>query len=412
MGRRIVSALAVALLIPACKFSGFTTMPATIVVAQMRGSQVVPAVATPVTTSDATLSLRGDNRAIDYTVTYTGSGTITSVEIRLGVAGANGPLLFTLTTAPFTNPLTGTLTDGDLNSVPSQDILHLSTAIARVAAGDAYVLVRTAADPNGELRGQLGAATLGAAVLSGAQVTPAPVAGSGTGTFTATFDPAQATITATLTFSGLANPTTAAHLHFGAAGAAPGPAIFDLSTIAFTSPLVVTLTSADFLPDPSCPTFADAVDAFLTGLVYVDLHAAPEELRGQIGPVRLAAAMTDGNVAPPVVNGFTGTANVILHATQTEALVLLTHDVTSADSVRLCAEDPGNNGPQIFDVDAVAGSPASPLTATLQPGHLIPFAPQNLNTFTDAVEAMLRGKTYLEVRSPSFPDGAVRGQLQ
>ena len=412
MGRRILAALAVALLIPACKFSGFTTLPATVVVAQMRGSQVVPAVPVPVTTSDTTLSLRGDHSAIDFTVNYTGSGTITAVEIRLGVAGANGPLLFTLTSAPFTNPLTGTLTDGDLNFVPSQGILHLSTAMSHIAAGNAYVLVRTAADPTGEMRGQLGAATLASAVLSGAQVTPAPVAGSGTGTFTAEFDAAQATLKATLTFSGLANPTTAAHIHFGAAGAAPGPAIFDLSTVAFTSPLVVTLTSADFLPDPSVPTFADAVDAFLTGLLYVDLHAAPEELRGQIGPARLSAALTDGNVAPPVVNGFSGSAQVILNATQTEALVLLTHDVLPADSVRLSAEDPGNNGPQIFDVDAVAGSAASPLTATLLPAHLIPFAPQNLNTFPDAVDALLRGNTYLEVRSPSFPDGAIRGQLQ
>lgn len=412
MGRRILSALAVAILIPACKFSGFTTSPATIVVAQMRGSQVVPAAAVPVTTSDATLSIRGDKSAIDYTVNYTGSGTLTSVEIRLGVAGANGPLLFTLTSAPFTNPLTGTLTNGDLNSVPSQGIFHISTAIDQIAAGNTYLLVRTVADPDGEMRGQLGAATLAAAVVNGAQVTPAPVAGSGIGTFTATFDAAQATITATLTFSGLANPTTAAHLHFGAAGAAPGPALFDLSTVAFTSPLVVTLTSADFVPDPSCPTFADAVDAFLTGMLYVDVHAAPEELRGQIGPARLSAAMSDGNVVPPVVNGFTGAASVILNATQTEALILLTHDVASADSIRLCAEDPGNNGPQIFDVDAVAGSAASPLTATLQPGHLIPFVPQNLNTFPDAVDAMLRGKTYLEVRSPSFPNGAIRGQIQ
>lgn len=411
MGRRILAALAVALLVPACRFSGFTTLPATVVVAKMRGSQVVPAVPTPVTTSDTTLSLRGDHSAIDYTVNYTGSGTVTAVEIRLGVAGANGPLLFTLATGPFTNPLTGTVTGGDLNFVPSEGIFHLSTAMTRIAAGDAYVLVRTAADPGGEMRGQLGGATLAAAVLNGAQVTPAPAAGSGTGTFTATFDPAQATITATLTFSGLANPTTAAHIHFGAAGAAPGPALFNLSTVAFTSPLVVTLTSADFLPDPSVPTFTDAVDAFLTGLLYVDVHAAPEELRGQIGPARLGAAMTGGDVFPPNSSTAVGDALVVLDATQTSFLVLLTHDVGTPTSVLLHADDPGSNGPQIFDVEAIAGSAASPLEATLTAVHLIPAPAKGITTFTEAVNALLTGKTYLDVGSAGFPAGEIRGQI-
>lgn len=415
MVRRILSLLAVGLLVPACKFSGFTTTFGPVTVnAQMRGSQVVPAVAVPVTTSSATLTINGERSAIDYSVSYTGSGTITAVEIRFGVAGSNGPLLFTLAVAPFTNPLTGTLTNLDLNFVPSQGIFGIGAAIDSILNGETYLLVSTAGDPAGEMRGQLGAATLAAAVLSGAQEVP-PVAGTGTGAFTLSFDSAQETLTATLTFSGLTSSADAAHLHFGAAGVGAGPVLFDLSTVPFTSPLVVTLTSADFQTDVTIVTFADAIDALLTGRMYVDIQTTTNpggEIRGQIGPARLTSTMTDANVFPgPVVSGFTGSAEVILNATQTEALLLMTHDVTSPDAARLLTENPGAVGPLLYDVGALAGSAASPLQAILREAELIPAPSRAIVTFPDFVNTLLMGKTYLDVRSASFPDGAIRGQI-
>jgi len=401
MARRILGLLAVGILIPACKIDpAFLPLPALIINAQLRGSQVVPAVAVPVTTTNATLAIPDGHRSLDYSVTYTGSGTITAVEIRQGVPGTNGPVLFTLATGPFTNPLTGTLTG---------DPFFFFPAVDSIIAGEAYILISTAADPTGEMRAQLGAATLASAVLNGAQEVP-PVAGTGTGTFTLSFDSTQATLTATLTFSGLTSSADAAHLHFGAAGTGGGPIVFDLSLVPFTSPLVVTLTSTDV----QTLTFEDAIDALMTGNIYVNVHTttnAGGEIRGQVGPARLSAALTDGDVAPPVVSGFIGDAQVILNATQTEALIQLTHDVLSANSVRLCIEDPGLNGPLLYDVDALAGSAASPLEAILHGDELIPSPPRAILTFTDFANALLTGKTYLEVRSPSFPDGAIRGQI-
>jgi hypothetical protein len=411
MPRRILTLLVVGVLIPACKNDPafLPPLPEAVIKTQLRGSQVVPAVATPVTTTNATLTIPQGHQSMDYSVTYTGSGTITAVEIRLGVAGTNGPLLFTLATAPFTNPLTGTVTAFDLVSVPSQGIFFFKQALDRIIAGEAYVLISTVGVPTGEMRGQLGAATLASAVLNGAQEVP-PVAGTGTGTFTLSFDSTQATITATLTFSGLTSSADAAHLHFGSAGTGGGPIVFNLSTVPFTSPLVVTLTSTDVLT----LSFEDAIDALMTGYMYVNVHTttnAGGEIRGQVGPARLTADLKGSNVAPPVVSGFTGAADVILNAMQTEALVLLTHDVLTPNSVRLCTEDPGFNGPLLYDVDALAGSAASPLKAILQNAQLIPSPPRAILTFTDFASALLTGKTYLEVRSPSFPDGAVRGQI-
>jgi hypothetical protein len=414
MSRRILSLLVVGLLIPACKVDPvFLPGPLLVIQAQMRGSQVVPAVGVPVTTTNAALTVSPNGQSINYSVSYTGSGTITAVEIRLGAAGSNGPVLFTLATAPFTNPRTGTLNDGDLFLVPSQNVLDFAGALNKIEGGLTYALVSTVAHPTGEMRGQFGAATLASAVLTGAQEVP-PAAGSGTGAFTLTFDATQSTLTATLSFSGLSSSATAAHLHFGAAGVNGATHIFDLSAGPLTSPFVKTLTVADFNTDPSVVTFADAIDAFLTGLMYVDVHTSNPlvgEIRGQIGPARMTSTLTGAAVVPPVVSGFSGSANVILNATQTEALVLLTHNVLAPNSVRLSTENPGFNGPLLFDISAIAGSAASPVNAILTEVQLIPSPPRAILTFTDFTNALLTGKTYLDVRSPSFPDGAIRGQI-
>jgi len=116
-------------------------------------------------------------------------------------------------------------------------------------------------------------------------------------------------------------------------------------------------------------------------------------------------------VPGPVASGFTGSAEVVLNATQTEALLLLTHDVLTPNSVGLFTEDPGSIGPLLYDVDALAGSAADPLEAILRQGQLIPSPPRSILTFPDFVDTLLRGRTYLDVRSDSFPDGAIRGQL-
>jgi CHRD domain-containing protein len=419
MTRRILLLVVVAILIPACKINpAFAPAPAVVVNAELRPTQVVPSSGVPVATTTATLMIADGHRSIDYSVTYTGAGVITAVEIRSGVAGRNGPVLFILATAPFTNPLVGTLTESDLIFAPSQGILGLEAAIAAITNGETYILISTFGDPTGEMRGQLGAATLASAVMSGAQEVP-PVAGTGFGTFTLAFDPTQATMTATLTFSGLTGPVPgtaadAAHIHFGAAGVGGGPIIFDLSTVPFTSPLVVTLDIGDFITDPSVVTFADAIDALLTGNMYVNVHTTANpggEIRGQIGPARLSASLAGGSVAPPVVTAATGSADLVLNASQTELLVLLTHTVGTPQSARIFTEDPGFNGPLLFDVDAIAGSAASPLTATLNGTQLIPSPPRNILTFSDFVNALLTSKTYLDVGSPSFPSGEIRGQI-
>src|SRR5262245_18276717 len=94
---RLGAILVVAVLVPACDpFPGFfVPFPPTAAKAELRGSQVVPAVAT-VATGSATLIVSGLQDRIDYAVSHSGLGTVTSVTVHAGAPGVNGPVMFTL----------------------------------------------------------------------------------------------------------------------------------------------------------------------------------------------------------------------------------------------------------------------------------------------------------------------------
>ncbi len=94
----------------------------------------------------------------------------------------------------------------------------------------------------------------------------------GTGSTTATYDPASKKLDWTVTFSGLSGPATAAHFHGPAeAGKNAGPAV----TIAGTaSPMAGSATLTD----------AQAAD-LMAGKWYVNVHTAANkdgEIRGQV----------------------------------------------------------------------------------------------------------------------------------
>jgi hypothetical protein len=410
--QRAGALLALALIVPACEFSGFyVPFPPVTVNATLGGTQVAPAVTT-VSTGTASLVVDGLQTSIDYSVTYAGAGIITAVEIRLGAAGTNGPKIFTLATAPFTNPLTGTLNSTNLTAQPSLGVVTISDAIDRILNGNAHVLISTIGNPAGEIRGQLGSAVVTSVKLTGAQEV-SPVATTATGSATLLLNAAQTQIGVTLNVSGLTG-ITAAHLHFGAAGVGAGPIIFNLSAIPFASPLTMTLSSTDFLAGGGLVTFSDAINALLSGLLYVNVHSTGNpggEIRGQIGPAQMSAALSAASVVPTNSSTATGAATVILNGTQTAINVTVTHTVASPTAALLHADVPLSNGPQIFDAGAIAGSAASPAAAALQAVHLIPAPAKAVLVFADAIDALLTGRTYVDVASAGFPAGEIRGQI-
>ena len=104
------------------------------------------------------------------------------------------------------------------------------------------------------------------------------------GTGSVALSPDESSITATVNYSGLSGPATAAHLHAGKAGVA-GPVVLPFSGD-LSSPINKTFTAADYVAAPSAPPdFASFVQTLKGGGAYVNVHTAackPGEIRGQI----------------------------------------------------------------------------------------------------------------------------------
>ena len=180
-----------------------------------------------------------------------------------GNASANGPVIIPLVLAP----------DGRSAVVPAGAVLT-EAQYAALVAGELYLNVHTAANPGGEIRGQLnlrGAVTAATATLSGTQEVPANAStASGRGTVivdTNTLDVIVAYETHNVVGA------TVSHIHTGAVGV-NGPAnvvTFRAGTNMFVAPAGVRLTAQQLID-------------LKAGNHYFNVHSATfpgGEIRGQ-----------------------------------------------------------------------------------------------------------------------------------
>jgi len=122
-------------------------------------------------------------------------------------------------------------------------------------------------------------------LTTGDEVPPCAAAAPGAqGTGSVTLSPDESSITATVNYSGLSGPATAAHIHAGKPGVA-GPVVLPFSGD-LGSPINRTFTAADYVAAPGAPPdFASFVQTLKSGGAYVNVHSAackPGEIRGQI----------------------------------------------------------------------------------------------------------------------------------
>ncbi|CAG0929869.1 lactocepin [Thermoflexales bacterium] len=217
----------------------------------------------PVTTTSGTGHLDFTYDPATNQLAYDGnvsglSGAISAAHIHRGAAGVPGPVAVALS-------YSGTVFSGVVTLSPSDEALLLS--------GGLYVNVHTAANPGGEIRGQILDHNL-TSILSGANEVP-PVASSGTGALNFMFDPATNRLTYHGSVSGLNSNVTAAHIHTGTAGV-NGGVLYNLSYITTTNGAtfsgVLTVTQAH-------------VNALLSSGLYANVHTTSSpggEVRGQI----------------------------------------------------------------------------------------------------------------------------------
>lgn len=189
------------------------------------------------------------------------SGEAVAAHIHTGAPGEAGPVTVALC-GPCTSGASGTA---------NIDSAFLST----IQSGGAYVNVHTAANPAGEIRGQLGSVATVRPILNRGQEVPKPKAAllaSGRFTVTAVKTGSSAVITWRLTFSRLTGRAIAAHIHTGRRGVA--------------GPVVVSLCGPCRTGATGSATVSGATLAALeAGRAYANVHTARNpagEIRGQI----------------------------------------------------------------------------------------------------------------------------------
>ncbi|HWP62680.1 MAG TPA: CHRD domain-containing protein [Candidatus Binatia bacterium] len=247
--------------------------------ATLDGASEVPAVSTSAT-GYGWVAISSDETTVTYYVEYSGlSGSVSAAHIHVGAPGTAGPIVFPLAAGP--SPMSGTLTAADFQA--GSGLADFAAALDAIRNGETYINLHTAANPAGEIRGNLAtAAEAFESSLDGAQEVP-PVSTTATGSGLLVISSDESRLTYRVTYTGLSGPVGAAHIHLGDPGVAGG-ILFPL--VAGPSPMVGTLTSADLQPTGSVTDYAGALAAIRAGGTYFNLHTAANpagEIRGQIG---------------------------------------------------------------------------------------------------------------------------------
>ena len=392
--------LLVATLGPACGGGGGGGSGPVTVTAVLRGSQVVPTTGSG-GTGTASLTIAANRQSIDWNTTHTGLTNITYLYVYAGAPGQNGGIILTLFSGALGSPASGTATSLNFSASPADGITTFNHAIAAILSGDANIAITTAGFPNGEIRGQLGAVLLAARSLSAAQQVSPTVVAASTGAALVELNADQTEVTVNVTHTGLTN-ITMAHIHAGKVGTNGG--IILTFPAPLSSPYNRTLTAAQFTASggDGINTFADAINAILSGNTYINFHTVAHsggEIRGQVGPVRLTSSLDEANEAPPLPPGTgTGTGDVVLNGLQTSIGVNVTFSgLTGAiTAAHIHTGAVGVDGPAVV---TLAGAAPSPIVGTFTP------------ISASLVEAMLSGNSYINLHTAAQPDGEVRGQL-
>lgn len=103
-----------------------------------------------------TLDYNSSADLFTYTLSWSNlTGNATASHIHFGAVGVNGPIIvpFFTTPMPGTDTISGTLTNANVTG--ADGITTIAEVATAIEDGNAYVNVHTAANPGGELRGQL-----------------------------------------------------------------------------------------------------------------------------------------------------------------------------------------------------------------------------------------------------------------
>lgn len=343
----------------------------------MNSSQQVPTLtANAKGTGWAVLDSTGNTLTYQFTMSGL-TGAPTSGHIHAGAAGANGAVIHTLTLADST-------TQGQMTGLTE-------TNVASLIKDGLYFNIHTAANANGELRGQIlrSSKIMVSGILNGANHVPA-VTTNGKATFFGVLDPSTATLSYQLTYAQFNSgaQATAAHFHYGAAGVSGGVA----ETINLTGNTTAATWTA--IPDSS-------MAKLVRRSFYINIHStlhAGGEVRGQVTSRWGAFAtinLTGAQQNPAVTTNARGTGFATLSGGQFRYWITIAGLGNGFTASHLHNGAMGSNGSVIttlnFTDSTAIGSAA-------------------ISTDADMV-SIIKNRTYVNVHTTANPNGEIRGQV-
>ena len=377
--------------------------PHLLLTARLSGAQEVPAVATSAQ-GVAAITLNATRDTIFIQAAFSGmSGPITGVHFHDAPAGSNAAVSVNLITMLRGNRLSGFL--AGLQVTPNR--------IARLLRGEVYLNAHTAANPGGEIRGQVTVESDDAlaGVLSGAQEVPA-VATSATGLGLFNLSQNQEKLKFRVVVNGLSGAITGAHFHIAGPGA-NAPVALNLMPFLTGNVLEGEISSQGTSPQLT-PTL---LAALVQGNVYINFHTATNpggEIRAQVLPVRRVL---------PLDARFSG-AQMVPAVTTTASAVAVGRIVGTLDTVRVQVAYTGLSGPPLTINLYAAGAGVANTPATLigtisvvtgaggnTVGNVTTFESTAPDLTPAFVNLLLNTGINVVITTAANPNGEIRGQV-
>ncbi|EGN75318.1 CHRD domain-containing protein [Idiomarina sp. A28L] len=352
----------------------------------LTGSQEVPAVSTDAS-GDGYALVDTSDFSLELVAVTQGADVATMAHIHTGRVGTNGGVLVAL------------VESGEIGTWVTPENTQIDEEIfAVLASGGHYVNVHTPANPNGELRGQIltDNFVLATFPLSGSQEVPA-VSTSASGDGYALVNTSDYSLELVAVTQGV-DFATMAHIHTGRVGTNGGVLVaLEQSTESMGTWMTPANTQID----------EDIFAVLASGGHYVNVHtpANPDgELRGQIltdNFAFFAFPLSGDQEVPAVTTNASGSGYALVSKTDFALeLRVLTQGVEDATAAHIHTGIAGENGPV--------------LVALEQDNENMNrwMASEGLVLTQDIFNILASGGHYVNVHTPAFPNGEIRGQIE